>query len=102
MLLPPTLDVAKILYKHEGPRFGLGSFKALGGAYAALRVLQREISRALGRDVAGLAALIAAARCEGLRGALGLDANSRVLLIGSEGVTDRRAFAANLKAGGEV
>ena len=50
--LVATLGVAKILYKHEGPRFGLGSFKALGGAYAALRVLQRELSRALGRDVA--------------------------------------------------
>ena len=36
--------VAAIYYKHEGPRFGLSSFKALGGAYAALRVLQREIS----------------------------------------------------------
>ncbi len=45
------LHVAKVLYKHEGPRFGLGSFKALGGAYAAIRVLQRELSRALGRHV---------------------------------------------------
>jgi diaminopropionate ammonia-lyase len=36
-----------VLYKDEGPRFGLGSFKALGGSYAALKILQREISRAL-------------------------------------------------------
>ena len=50
--LAGALDLAKVLYKHEGPRFGLGSFKALGGAYAALRVLQREVSRALGRPVA--------------------------------------------------
>ncbi len=49
--LAARLDLGKVLYKHEGPRFGLGSFKALGGAYAALRVLQREISRALGRPV---------------------------------------------------
>ena len=50
--LAGALGVAKVLYKDEGPRFGLGSFKALGGAYAALRVLQRQISSALGRPVA--------------------------------------------------
>ena len=49
--LAGALGLAKVLYKDEGPRFGLGSFKALGGAYAALRVLQQEISRALGRPV---------------------------------------------------
>ena len=42
--LAAAIDVAEVLYKHEGPRFGLASFKALGGAYAALRVLQRLIS----------------------------------------------------------
>jgi diaminopropionate ammonia-lyase len=35
--------VAEILYKDESGRFGIGSFKALGGAYAVLRVLQRFI-----------------------------------------------------------
>ena len=45
------IGVAEVLYKDEGPRFGLGSFKALGGSYAALRVLQREISKRLGKDV---------------------------------------------------
>lgn len=45
------IGVGEILYKHEGPRFGLGSFKALGGAYAALRVLQREISARTGAPV---------------------------------------------------
>ena len=49
--LAKQIDVGDILYKDEGPRFGLGSFKALGGSYAGLRVLQREISRKLGRDV---------------------------------------------------
>ena len=34
--LAGALGLAKVLYKDEGPRFGLGSFKALGGAYAAL------------------------------------------------------------------
>ncbi|MFD2740654.1 diaminopropionate ammonia-lyase [Sulfitobacter aestuarii] len=49
--LAREIGVGEILYKDEGPRFGLGSFKALGGSYAGLRVLQREISRSLGRDV---------------------------------------------------
>lgn len=49
--LARRISVGAVLYKHEGPRFGLGSFKALGGAYAALRVLQREISKRLGEEV---------------------------------------------------
>lgn len=49
--LAETLDLGDILYKDEGPRFGLASFKALGGAYAGLRVLQLQLSRSLGRDV---------------------------------------------------
>jgi diaminopropionate ammonia-lyase len=49
--LAHTLGLEAILYKDEGPRFGIGSFKALGGAYAGLRVLQREISALLGREV---------------------------------------------------
>jgi diaminopropionate ammonia-lyase len=32
--------VASVLYKHEGPRFGLKSFKALGGAYAVERLVR--------------------------------------------------------------
>lgn len=49
--LANQLGVKDILYKDEAPRFGLCSFKALGGAYAGLRVIQREISERLGRDV---------------------------------------------------
>ncbi len=49
--LAEELHVGEVLYKHEGPRFELGSFKALGGAYAGLRVLQREVSRISGQDV---------------------------------------------------
>ena len=45
--LANKLELGDIAYKDEGPRFGLGSFKALGGAYAGLRVLQRQ----LGGDV---------------------------------------------------
>ena len=37
--------VAAVHYKDEGPRFGLGSFKALGGAYAVEQLLVRELAR---------------------------------------------------------
>lgn len=36
--------VAKVLYKDESTRLGLGSFKALGGAYAVQRVLEDRIA----------------------------------------------------------
>ena len=42
-----AVGVARLLYKDEAHRFSLGSFKALGGAYAVLRVLQET----LGADV---------------------------------------------------
>ena len=48
--LAADLRLGRLLYKDEGPRFGLGSFKALGGAYAALRLLQRQASPAPGRE----------------------------------------------------
>ena len=37
--LAQALNVDKIYYKDEGHRFGLGSFKALGGAYAVERLV---------------------------------------------------------------
>ncbi|MFZ1725085.1 MAG: diaminopropionate ammonia-lyase [Albidovulum sp.] len=49
--LADRIGVGEVLYKDEGPRFGLGSFKALGGAYAGQRVLQREVARQTGKDV---------------------------------------------------
>ena len=36
--LAASLGIATLHYKDEGPRFGLGSFKALGGAYAVARL----------------------------------------------------------------
>ena len=44
--------------------------------------------------IAGLAGLMAAVRSAETRAVLGLDANSRVLLIGSEGATDPDIYAA--------
>jgi diaminopropionate ammonia-lyase len=41
--LAPELGLAGILYKDESGRFGLGSFKALGGAYAVMRVLAGQM-----------------------------------------------------------
>ncbi|MEM8646064.1 MAG: diaminopropionate ammonia-lyase [Pseudomonadota bacterium] len=49
--LADQLSVARVSYKHEGPRFGLGSFKALGGAYAVLKVLHREVMKQEGSSV---------------------------------------------------
>ncbi len=49
--LATLLNINSIHYKHEGPRFNLGSFKALGGSYAALQVLVRELSDRLGKQV---------------------------------------------------
>ncbi|MEM5329266.1 diaminopropionate ammonia-lyase [Paraburkholderia sp. JHI2823] len=46
--LASKAGLGNILYKDEGSRFGLGSFKALGGAYAVLRYLKKEVSRQLG------------------------------------------------------
>ncbi len=48
--LADEVDVGAIHYKDEGPRFGLGSFKALGGAYAAQRLLQQQIHQRTGQN----------------------------------------------------
>ncbi|MEM7209493.1 MAG: diaminopropionate ammonia-lyase [Pseudomonadota bacterium] len=49
--LAAELGVHNIYYKDEATRFGLGSFKALGGAYAVLCLLRRELSQKLDREV---------------------------------------------------
>lgn len=43
-------DVAQIAYKDEALRFGLESFKALGGAYAVACLLKREIQQQRGTN----------------------------------------------------
>lgn len=55
--LPPVAQAAgvgAVHYKDEGGRFGLGSFKALGGAYAVARLLVAELAR---RGVASAASV---------------------------------------------
>jgi len=55
--LARSLGIAALHYKDEGGRFGLGSFKALGGAYAVARVILRRATEA-GRE-AGMEDLLA-------------------------------------------
>ena len=50
--LAGTLGVAAVHVKDEGRRFGLKSFKALGGAYAVMTLVLEEAARQLGRAVA--------------------------------------------------
>ncbi|MHA3904643.1 diaminopropionate ammonia-lyase [Castellaniella sp. WN] len=47
--LAQELQVSGVYYKDESTRFGLGSFKALGGAYAVSRLLMRELVRLTGK-----------------------------------------------------
>lgn len=46
--LAASLGLSRVWCKYEAPRFGLGSFKALGGAYAVMRVLQERVAAATG------------------------------------------------------
>lgn len=49
--LAAALGIGALHVKDEGRRLGLGSFKALGGAYALMRLVQAEAGRRLGRAV---------------------------------------------------
>lgn len=49
--LARTLGIGTLHIKDEGFRLGLGSFKALGGAYALMILVQEEAERQLGRTV---------------------------------------------------
>ncbi|MDA3920812.1 MAG: diaminopropionate ammonia-lyase [Salinisphaera sp.] len=49
--LAKKLHIGSLHVKDEGRRLGLGSFKALGGAYALIRLVLEEASRQLEREV---------------------------------------------------
>ena len=49
--LASNLGVGAIYLKDEGFRLGLGSFKALGGSYAVIRLVLEQASRQLLRDL---------------------------------------------------
>jgi diaminopropionate ammonia-lyase len=57
--LAARAGVGSIAYHDESRRFGLGSFKALGGAYAVYRHLARAIAVRTGQDTIGVADLAA-------------------------------------------
>jgi diaminopropionate ammonia-lyase len=60
--LPDAAEAARVAavhYKDEAGRFGLGSFKALGGAYAVARLLVAELARRGVADAATSAELAA-------------------------------------------
>lgn len=48
--LAEALGIGSLRLKYEAPRFGLGSFKALGGAYAVSLYLKSMIREATGND----------------------------------------------------
>lgn len=56
--LASLLGVGELHYKDESSRFGLGSFKALGGAYAVARLLQRQVAQHTGQAEPGMASII--------------------------------------------
>jgi len=49
--LAARMGVSDIYCKDEAPRFGLGSFKALGGAYAVSVLLMKHLHKKLGKSV---------------------------------------------------
>lgn len=49
--LAAALGLGRLWYKDEATRLGLQSFKALGGAYAVARLLQRMIGDQVGRRI---------------------------------------------------
>ncbi|MFS8055011.1 diaminopropionate ammonia-lyase [Rhizobium sp. BR 317] len=49
--LARKIGVGSIVIKDEGHRLGLGSFKALGGSYAVIRLVLEEASKEFGREV---------------------------------------------------
>jgi len=52
--LAQRLGLASLHYKDEGGRFGLGSFKALGGAYAVYRLLAQAVANQTGGPPPGV------------------------------------------------
>lgn len=47
------LGVGRIRLKHEGKRFSLRSFKALGGAYGVMKILEKQTGAAIADIMAG-------------------------------------------------
>jgi len=106
--LAAELGVTTVHIKDEGFRLGLGSFKALGGSYAVIRLVLEEASRQLGRpiDVAELHAPEIRAVAAGMTVACATDGNhgrsvaqgaqlvgARAAIFVHSGVSDERVAA---------
>ena len=66
--LAREIGVAAIHYKDEGGRFGLGSFKALGGAYAVAQLLRREVASRKGIAMPSMDDILAGAHADVVSG----------------------------------
>jgi diaminopropionate ammonia-lyase len=114
--LASSLGIASLAIKDEGQRLGLGSFKALGGAYAVMSLVLAEAGRHLSRklmpadlmaaDVKAIAAtMTVACATDGNHGrsvAAGARiAGCRSVIFVHQGVSDERA-AAIARYGAEV
>lgn len=93
--LAAELGLAALHIKDEGFRLGLGSFKALGGAYAVFRLVLEEASSRLGRpvDVADLDRLDVRAVAAAMTFACATDGNhGRSVAQGAQLVCARAAI----------
>lgn len=93
--LAAELGVAAIHVKDEGQRLGLGSFKALGGAYAVIRLVLEAAEEALGRsvDISELDAADVRAVAQGITVACATDGNhGRSVAQGAQIVGARAAI----------
>lgn len=93
--LAKQYGVAAIHIKDEGHRLGLGSFKALGGAYAVIRLVLEQATERLGRtvDIAELRAPEVAAVARTMTFACATDGNhGRSVAQGAELVGARAAI----------
>jgi len=93
--LAAELGVNTVHIKDEGFRLGLGSFKALGGSYAVIRLVLEEASRQFGRpiDVAELHAPEVRAVAAGMTVACATDGNhGRSVAQGAELVGAKAAI----------
>ncbi|MFC1458122.1 diaminopropionate ammonia-lyase [Microvirga arabica] len=94
-VLAAELGVNTVHIKDEGFRLGLGSFKALGGSYAVIRLVLEEASRQLGRaiDLAELHAPEVRAVTAGMTVACATDGNhGRSVAQGAQLVGARSAI----------
>lgn len=106
--LARELGIGALHVKDESHRLGLGSFKALGGAYALMKLVQEEASRRLGRPVtaADLLSTDVRAVAKGMTFACATDGNhgrsvaqgaqlmgARAVIFVHSGVSDARITA---------